>query len=896
MADEVWHSMEIEDLLQEMGSSLSGLSEDEVGRKLSGFGPNEIRGQARITPLQILLEQFKNFLVIILIAAAIASLGIGVFHGSEEDILEATAIIFVVIFIAVTGFIQEYRAEKELEALKSMVSPTALVIRNGKKEEIPARDIVPGDIILVEAGDKIPADSRLLDAINLSMDEASLTGESLPVEKEVSVLKEETALGDRRNMVFMGTNATYGKGTAIVVETGMKTQLGKIAEKIQTMEAEKTPLQVRLDLVGRQIGWIVIILCSIIFIAGMLKGEEPVFMFLVAVALAVAAVPEGLPAVVTVTLARGMRLMVKKNAIVRKLTAVETLGSTDIICSDKTGTLTRNEMTIRRIYVNNRTIEVTGEGYKPSGEFLIDNEVIDPTSEDLQLILRIGTLCNNSSLEKTADGWRITGDPTEASLVVAASKARIKQSRINEDYPRIAELPFDSNRKRMTTIHKTPEGEKFAYVKGAPDVILNLCKYIYQDGGEVILTDEDRERILSMNDLFAGDALRILGAAYRRLDHVGDLTGDLERDLVFVGLLGMIDPPREDAKKAVRICKKAGIKPIMITGDYKLTAIAVAKELEMFIEGDTVLTGVELDRISDNELEGVVDKVTIYARVSPEHKLKIVKALKNRGHIVAMTGDGVNDAPALKKADIGVAMGITGTDVTKEASDMVLTDDNFASIVSAVAEGRGIYDNIKLFIKYLLSCNIGEVMTIFIGMMALGRLPLLPLQILWMNLLTDAAPALALGWNPPDPDIMNRKPRNPKEQIITKKTITRFVGIGVLMGAGTLFAFNYMNPSINETQAQTMAFTTLVLFQMFYVLSCRSEKFPFFRVGALSNGYLIMAVIFSVLMQIAVVGLPLFQTFFGTTTLSITEWSIAILISSSAFLIPEILKYKKVTI
>jgi len=887
-----WHSMDVEEALKELKTARQGLSETEAKKRLENFGSNEIKERARVTPLQIFLEQFKSFLVIILIFAAIISAGMGIAQGSEEDMLEAFAILLVVVFIAITGFIQEYKAEKELSALRRMVSPTALVARNGKREEIPAKNLVPGDVVLIEAGDRIPADSRLLDVINLKVDEASLTGESVPVGKEISILKEETALGDRKNMVFMGTNATYGKGIAVVVNTGMKTELGKIAEKIQTMEKEKTPLQMRLDRVGKQIGLIVILLCAIIFFAGILMEEDPTFMFLVAVALAVAAVPEGLPAVVTVTLARGMRLMVNRNAIVRKLPAVETLGSTDVICSDKTGTLTRNEMTIRKIFVNNKTIDVTGEGYKPSGEFLIDGKMIDPEIEELQLLLRIGTLCNNASLEKKGDEWKITGDPTEASLIVAASKAGIGQSQINEKFPRIAELPFDSVRKRMTTIHKTPEGERIAYVKGAPDVILKLCRYLHDNGTERDLTREDREKILSVNDMFAENALRILGAAYKRLDHMEDFTEDSEKDLVFVGLLGMIDPPREDAIEAVDICKKAGIKPIMITGDHKLTAIAVAREMDMFNEGDKVLTGVELEKISDEDLEKIAGNVIIYARVSPEHKLKIVNALRKKDHIVAMTGDGVNDAPALKKADIGISMGITGTDVTKEASDMVLTDDNFASIVAAVEEGRGIYDNVKLFIKYLLSCNIGEVMTIFIGMMALAKLPLLPLQILWMNLLTDAAPALALGWNPVDPDVMKRKPRNPKEQIITKKTLIRFIGIGTLMCIGTLVIFNHYL-DINEEKAQTMAFTTLVMFQMFYVLSCRSEKFPFFRVGAFSNKYLIIAVIFSVLMQIAIVSLPFFQTIFQTITLGIEEWLLAILISSSAFFIPEFLKYKK---
>ncbi len=892
MDGKAW-AVEVDELIEQLGTRRAGLNAGEVRERCLKFGSNEIKERRGVTPLKIFLEQFNSFLVIILISASIISAGISIAQGSEEDMLEAVAILFVVVFIAITGFIQEYKAERDLSALKEMVSPVALVVRDGRREEIPAKDLVPGDVILIEAGDRIPADSRLIDAINLKVDEASLTGESVPVEKKISILREDTALGDRKNMVFMGTNATYGKATAVVVGTGMSTELGKIAEKIQTMEKEKTPLQMRLDRVGKQIGIIVVILCVIIFLAGTLVSKiDPIFMFLVAVALAVAAVPEGLPAVVTVTLARGMRLMVRRNAVVRKLPAVETLGSTDIICSDKTGTLTRNEMTIRKIFVNNRAIDVSGEGYDPSGEFLMNGVRIDPGIAELQLLLRICALCNNASLSKTGSGWKIIGDPTEASLIVAASKAGIEQDQINEEFLRIAELPFDSERKRMTTIHKTSEGDRVAYVKGAPDVILKLCTSLYDNGAKREMTEKDREKLLLVNDSYAKDALRVLGAAYKKLDHMGDFTEDSERDLVFVGLLGMIDPPREDAIKAINVCKKAGIRPIMITGDHKLTAIAVAKEMGMFREGDRVLTGLELDKISDEDLGNMVEEVVIYARVSPEHKLRIVQALKEKGHIIAMTGDGVNDAPALKKADIGVSMGITGTDVTKEASDMVLIDDNFASIVAAVGEGRGIYDNIKLFIKYLLSCNMGEVMTIFIGMMALSKLPLLPLQILWMNLLTDAAPALALGWNPSDPDIMSRKPRDPKEHIITRNTLMGFMGIGALMCLGTLLVFNHYLGA-GEGKAQTMAFTTLIMFQMFYVLSCRSEVFPFFKVGVFSNRYLIIAVMFSVLMQVAVVNLPFLQMIFGTVTLTVHEWLLTVIVSSTAFFIPEFFKYRR---
>lgn len=904
MNKESYHSINVGDVLKALDSKIEGLDSKQVEERLEKFGHNELKEIKRETPLQMFLRQFKNFLVIILIFAALVSAGIGIIENSEEEIVESFAIIIVVLFITIVGFIQEYRAEKELIALKKMVSLSATVMRNGKVIEIPAKDLVPGDLILLEAGDKIPADSRLIEVINLKVDEATLTGESVPVEKDTSKLKKETALADRKNLVFMGTNVTYGKGKAVVVETGMNTELGKIAEKIQTIEKEKTPLQLRLDRLGKQIGLIVIVLCAIIFSVGALREVNLITMFLTAIALAVAAVPEGLPAVVTITLARGMRKMLGRNVIVRKLTAVETLGCTTVICSDKTGTLTRNEMTVRKIYVGNRVIDVTGEGYQPYGEFYSNNEIFDKEDKELKILLRISTLCNNASLERIGDNWKITGDPTEAALVVVASKAGLWQGELNKEYPRIAEIVFSSERKRMTTIHKTSKGEKVAHVKGAPDVILDLCSYILENGEERRITEDDKKKILDVNDKFAKNALRILGVAYRKLEDWGVDKGAkphyVEKELVFVGLLGMIDPPREDAKKAVNLCKKAGIKSVIVTGDHKLTAIAVAKEMDMFKEGDKVLTGAELEKISDEEFEEIVEDVTIYARVSPEHKLKIVNALRKKGHIVAMTGDGVNDAPALKKADIGVAMGITGTDVTKEASDMVLVDDNFASIVSAVEEGRGIYDNIKLFIKYLLSCNIGEVMTISIAMVVLAKLPLLPLQILWMNLLTDAAPALALGWNPTDPDVMQRKPRNPKEHIITKKTLVKFISVGTLMCAGTLLIFYFMLSGINGDlddnilkRPRTMAFTTLVMFQMFYVLSCRSEKYPLLKIGIFSNRYLILSVIFSILTQALIIYLPIFQGIFETVALNFEDWLAIISVSITAFIIPELWKLKK---
>lgn len=882
-----WHALDENTVCDDVSSSESGLSNAEAEKRLAEHGLNELKREKKTSALTIFFSQFKDFLILILVASAIVSLAIGFFHGQKEEIVEAIAIFVVVAFIAVVGFIQEYKAERELEALKKMVSPEATVLRDGKPVRIQAIQIVVGDILILEAGDKIPADARILEEIDLKVDESALTGESVSVEKGEGVLDEKIQLPDRKNMVYTGTIVTYGKATTIVVATGMDTELGKIAGHIQNIPREQTPLQAQLNKVGKQIGVIVITLAVIMFLVGILSNaESPVTLFLAAVALAVAAVPEGLPAVVTVTLARGMRSMVEKHAIIRKLTAVETLGATTVICSDKTGTLTKNEMTVRKLFVSGEQVSVTGKGYNPAGDFSEDKN-----REDLKLLLRIGALCNNSSLNKKAGGWSIVGDPTEVALVVVASKAGLLQKKLRKDYRRIGERPFSSERKMMTTIHASPDGGKVAYVKGGVDVILDLCDRVLDGGREVKLTKDLRDNILSVNEEFASEALRVLGMAYRVLPK-GVAHDEVEEKLVFVGLAGMIDPPREEAIEAIKVCKSAGMRTVMITGDHKATAIAVAKEMGLYTGKEKVLDGVELSELSDDELDGIVEEVAIYARVSPEHKLRIVRSLKKNGEVVAMTGDGVNDAPALKKADIGVAMGITGTEVSKEAADMVLTDDNFASIVSAVEEGRGIYDNIKLFIKYLLSCNIGEVMTIFIGIIWWKTLPLLPLQILWMNLLTDAAPALALGFNSRDPDVMSRPPRNPKEGIITRQSIVKFVGVGGLMCAGTLYAFIHML-SVNEAKAQTMAFTTLVLFQMAYVLSCRSEHFTLFKVGVFSNSYLILAVVFSLAMQVAVVNLSFFQEIFNTVSMSLSDWLFASAVASTAFIIPEALKLRR---
>ena len=882
-----WHAMKVEDLIQALKTGQQGLSEEEAKHRLEEIGPNEIREIKKITPLEIFLRQFKSFLVIILLIAT----AISAFLGELND---ALVIAIIVLLNAVLGFAQEYRAERSMEALKRLTAPKARVIRDGADVEILAKELVPGDVILFKTGDKVPADSRLIEAMNLQVNEAPLTGESLPVEKTIDTMEEGMLTAEKKNMIFMATDVTYGRGKAVVVATGMNTEVGKIAEKIQTAPPRQTPLQIRLEQFGKWIGLTCLIISAIVFLTQILRGQPLLQMFITSVSLAVAAIPEGLPAVVTASLAIGMQRMAKRNAIIRKLSAVETLGCATVICSDKTGTLTRNEMTVRKLYTNNKIIEVTGEGYEPKGEFRQNGMIIDPLKDEYTaLLLRIMTLCNDASLIYGGKEWRVEGDPTEGALLVAAAKARVNADNIRKQYPRIAELPFSSERKLMTTIHTTPEGEKVAYIKGAPENVLELCTHIYESGQMKELSEEDKETLLGINQVMAGEALRILAMAYKRLpETLQNFTpNEVETNLVLVGLAGMIDAPRAEAKTAIKVCEDAGIKVIMITGDHKLTATAVAKELGLLKSG-RVLTGAELDALSDGELEEIAEDVTVYARVSPEHKLRIVNALKKRGHIVAMTGDGVNDAPALKMADIGTAMGITGTDVTKEASDMVLADDNFATIVSAIEEGRQIYDNIRKSIAYLLSSNSGEILVMFVGALMGLPLPLLAAQILWINLVTDGAPALALGADPAAPDLMQRPPRDPKEKVLSRTLLLLIVSVGIVMCVGTLAVFNWeLTAGVAMNRARTMAFTVLVMFQMFNVLNCRFEKHSLFKIGLLSNKYLITAIAISILLQMAVIYMSPLQYLFETVPLSAIDWIVVTLISAMVFVAMEIGKF-----
>ncbi|MEW6329374.1 MAG: cation-translocating P-type ATPase [Candidatus Micrarchaeota archaeon] len=953
MAD-AWHRVSAERALELLRAKKGGLTEREALARLKEHGYNELVERKKESPVSMFLRQFKNFLIIILILAAVVSAFLG-------EALDSAAIIAIVILNALLGFVQEYRAEKALEALKKMAAPNARVLRDGHETYVPVRMLVPGDIILLEAGDRIPADARILESYSLRADESALTGESVSVGKEDVLLKGDVFIGERKNMVFSGTTITYGRGRALVVETGMGTELGKIAKIIESAPEGQTPLQIRLDALGKQIGVIVLLISGIIFLAGVMRNLPAVQMFITGVSLAVAAIPEGLPAIVTISLALGLQRMARRNAIVRKLPAVETLGSTAVICSDKTGTLTRNEMTVRRVYTN-KMIRVTGEGYEPKGEFISNKGAIDPSKDEhLKLLLRAGVLCNNARLED-GRGWRIVGDATEGTLLVLAGKAGMWQDDLKKSYPLLAELPFSSERKRMTTIHKFGK-KKFAFMKGAPEVVLGLCSRAYENGKEKKLSRADKEKILKLNNEMAADALRVLAFAYRDVSNVKNITAEnVERDLVFVGLVGMIDSPREEAKLAVEKCRSAGIRVIMITGDNKITGAAVAEELGVLKEGMAVLTGDELDAMSDDELERVVGNIAVYARVSPEHKVRIVRALRKKGDIIAMTGDGVNDAPALKMSDIGIAMGITGTDVSKEASDMVLTDDNFATIIAAVEEGRTIYNNIKKSVRYLLSCNVGEVLTMFIATLANLPLPLLPLQILWMNLVTDGFPALALGVDPAPPDVMRRPPRDPKEDVLGRGMLLWIFAVGAIMCIGTLALFawelnenkgvagaaleekfplldskttsldalvannalsdaeenvlakagvahiskkhdggfeffdekdNLLGDDLDEILARrgrTIAFTTLIMFQMLVVFSARSSRLTLFSLGIFSNKWLVLAVLFSLALQLAVIYAEPLQPVFKTHPLNAPDWLAIILVSAGAFVILEVWK------
>ena len=895
MAD-AWHSKKTEQVLSELRVDQQGLGSEEVKRRLEEFGYNELKEKKRVTPLQIFLRQFKDIFVIMLLVATAISFLIG-------ETVDALTIAVIVILNSVVGFIQEYRSEKAMEAMKKLTAPKARVIRGGNETMVDAREIVPGDIVLLEAGDRVPADGRLIETVDLKADEAVLTGESTDVTKNLSIIKGETSVGDRKNSVFMATHMTYGRGKAVITSTGMNTEFGKIAEMVQTMEEEESPLKRKLERFAKKLGIIIVVIVAVIFVLelyeifalGVAHTTDAIGniieAFETSIALAVSAVPEGLPAVVTVSLALGARELAKRKAIIRKLSSAETLGATTVICSDKTGTLTKGEMTVRKIYVNDKMVDVTGAGYEPKGIFLENGASIDlKENDELTLLLKASTLCTNANY----DGERVIGDTTEGALIVAAAKAGITKKDLESLYPRVHEVPFTSERKLMATVHKTSERSLTAYVKGAPEIVLERSTHIFQNGNVKKLSANDKKSFLEANEKMANNALRVLGIAYKDLPSSALEKADGEKyetNLVFLGLTGMIDPPRDEAKEANLRCRDAGIKTVMITGDHKLTAVAIAKELDM-LHTDKVLTGAELDELTDVEFENVVGDVSVYARVSPEHKLRIVKALKKKGEIVAMTGDGVNDAPALKQSDIGVAMGITGTDVTREAADMVLADDNFATIVNAIEGGRSIYDNIRKFSFFLLRSNFDELLVI--GSFALLglELPLSAGMILWLNLVTDGGPALALTMDPPEEDVMKRPPRDPKEGILHGRLasilatfVTQFLGTGLVF----YLAYYVWGRPLGEAQA--MAFVQATLQELVIVWNCRSEKRGAFRVSFTSNKLLLGAVILSAVLTVII---P-YTGLFGTMPLDPTDWLLILPFSLSGFLIlPEIFYGRKI--
>jgi Ca2+-transporting ATPase len=897
MEKAAWHSIEAVQVLKELNTDIHrGLSEDEVKTRLEKYGYNELKKEEKISPFTLFINQFKNILIIILLIAIILSVITYFIDPEKGEIVDAVIIAVIVVFCAVLGFVQEYRAERALEALKKMLSPTITALRGGKEEEVSSKELVPGDILLLEAGDKIPADARLIENHSLRCDEAPLTGESVPVGKDIKPLLEEVRVSDRRNMVFTGTIVTYGRGKAAVTSTGMRTEFGKIAEEVTAVETEKTPLEKRTEEIGKWLGIISLIICFLVagisvireVIGGKIDFPFIVTMVMFAVALAVAAVPEALAAIVTGALAIGMHQMAKSNALVRKMPAVETLGCTTVICSDKTGTLTKGEMTVRKIYTGGKAIEVTGVGYEPKGEFK-GSEIDIKNSKSLQMLLQGGLLCSDAILEEKEGKWFVKGDPTEGALVVAAVKVGLHETEMRIENTRIEEIPFSSERKRMTTIHQMADGKRMAFTKGAPEVVLQRCSHILDDGGMRELKETERGQILKANEEMAQGALRVLGFAYRDCpDSIACTEEHLEHDLVFLGLAGMMDPPREEAIEATKVCKQVGIKPIMITGDHKLTAVAIAKEIGIYKEGDRVLTGEELEKMSDEEFEKIVDRVTVYARVSPMDKLKIVKAWKARGEVVAMTGDGVNDAPALKQADIGVAMGISGTDVAKEASDMVLNDDNFATIVKAIERGRWIYDNIKKYLTYLLRCNITEVVVIGGVVLVSGPeyLPLLPAAILYMNLATDGLPALALGVAPPDPDLMQRPPRDPKESVFSWD-VRAFILLALFIEI-PFFFFLFYHELYDITHARTETFFLFIIIELIIALNFRSMRYSIFK--ARPHKWLLLALLWEFALIAFLVQFPSMRDAFGIIKPSASDLGIIIGFGVVVFISMEVVK------
>jgi Ca2+-transporting ATPase len=898
-----WHALPLQAVLDQLQTdSKTGLSETEAAARLKEYGPNALREQPRPTFWHRLKAQFESFVIYILIFAAILSAVLG-------DWVEAAAIAAIVILNAVLGVIQEGKAEEALSALKKLTSPDAIVVRGGHQKTIPASEVVPGDIVILEAGNYIPADIRLVEAFNLRVDEASLTGESVPVEKHSSAsVAEDAIIGDRRNMSYMGTMITYGRGRAVIVNTGMQTEIGKIADMIQSTEEETTPLQIRLDQLGRTLSIGALAICFVvgivIFAREMTSGSFDLVAaledsLLTAVALAIAAVPEGLPAIVTINLAIGMREMIRRNALIRRLASVETLGSASAICSDKTGTLTQNQMTAVKLYANGMELDISGHGYNPEGSFHKNGAMVQPLSiPEVHQLLLGGLLASDAELETDGQDqpFHLIGDPTEGALVVAAAKADLWRAQAESTFPRVNEIPFDSARKRMSTLHCRPDGSGcIVFTKGAPEIVLSHCDYILEGNREIPLTDVKREQIYEKNRDMANQALRVLAVAQRHLDKAPDdfLPETAEEHLTLIGLIGMIDPARPEVKPAIEKARHAGIRTVMVTGDYPDTARAIALQIGLLREGKRVVHGAEIEQMESGELERIVDDVDVFARVSPEHKVRIVEAFRARDYVVAMTGDGVNDAPALKRASIGVAMGITGTDVSKETADMVLTDDNYVSIVAAVEQGRIIYSNIRKFVFFLLSCNLAEIAVIFLATLAGAPSPLTAIQLLWLNLLTDGAPALALGVEKGDPDIMDHPPRPVKQPIIDRDMKVGMVIQTIFMTAATLIAFilgRHLRPDDHWQLARTMAFVTLSASELARAYTARSELYPLHKIGFFTNKFMQYAVGASIALLLLVIYVPFLRGVFDATSLTLTQWIYIIPLIMTPSVIAEITK------
>jgi Ca2+-transporting ATPase len=875
-----WHTLSPEATCSCLQTTRTGLSAGEAAERLALQGPNELRCAPRTTALAMFLAQFKNTMIVILLVATLASALLG--HG-----IEAVAITVIVLFAVLLGFIQEYRADRALETLGRMAAPTAAVLRDGRELRVPARELVPGDVVLLQVGDRVPADLRLLEAINLQTVEAALTGESQPVTKQTAALESPSlSIGDRINLVFAGTAVSYGRGSGVVVATGMATEFGKIACLLESVESPQTPLQINLDRVGRLLAIAALALVAVIVVLGLWRGQSFIEMLIFGIALAVAVVPEALPAVVTISLAIGAQRMVRRHALIRRLPAVETLGSTTVICSDKTGTLTRDEMTVRALYVNGSEVTVDGAGYAPSGTFRHEDAVITPDAILLQL-LRAATLACNAQLERESEQgrWLIKGDPTEGALVVAAAKAGLNKAELEASLPRVAEIPFSAEAKRMTTLHAGQDGV-FACSKGAPEVILASCTHLLTAAGRVVLDPAERSALLARAQDLASRALRVLAVAERAPATVENA----EEELTFLGLLGMSDPPRPEAREAIATCRTAGIRPVMITGDHPVTAAAVARELGL-LSGGRVVTGNELDDMDDAELSRAIGAIEIFARVAPAHKLRVVTALQQLGEVVAMTGDGVNDAPALQQADIGIAMGITGTDVSRDAAAMTLTDDNFASIVAATEEGRGIFGNIKKYLMYLLSSNIGEIGLMAAATLAGAPLPLTAVQLLYVNLATDGLPALALAFDPPDPDLMRRPPRDRRHGIFTRPVVVLMLVSGVWSTVANFGLFMWvLHSGRGVREAMAMTFLSLVLIQFCNAYNFRSDRRSLFD-RPFANRWLNLAILWEVTLLLVVVYTPVLQIPFSTLSLPPADWAIVAAIAVSIVPVVEFFKY-----